>query len=112
MHITILTIGSRGDVQPYVALGMGLKAAGHEVCVATEADYEPFVTDCGLQFARLPGNTRERHETEAWKHYLTKEANNIVSAIWIRPFMPKESKPCCGCWPPLRLTWLKNCGIA
>ena len=26
MNITILTIGSRGDVQPFVALGKGLKA--------------------------------------------------------------------------------------
>ena len=30
MNITILTIGSRGDVQPFVALGVGLKEAGHE----------------------------------------------------------------------------------
>ena len=35
MHITILAIGSRGDVQPYAALGMGLQAAGHQVRIAT-----------------------------------------------------------------------------
>lgn len=81
MHITILTIGSRGDLQPYVALGKGLKAAGHQVCLATEADYQSFVLEHGLEFARLPGNTRERHNTEEWKHYLTKENHNIVSTI-------------------------------
>ncbi|MGB7417232.1 MAG: glycosyltransferase [Thermosynechococcaceae cyanobacterium] len=31
MHITILAIGSRGDVQPFVALGVGLKQAGYQV---------------------------------------------------------------------------------
>ncbi|MBF2048149.1 MAG: glycosyltransferase [Leptolyngbya sp. IPPAS B-1204] len=81
MHITILTIGSRGDVQPYVALGMGLQAAGHQVCVATEADYETFVTGCGLEYARLPGNTRQKHNDSAWKHYLNHETGNIISSI-------------------------------
>ena len=31
MRVTITTSGSRGDVQPYVALGVGLARAGHEV---------------------------------------------------------------------------------
>jgi hypothetical protein len=31
MHITILALGSRGDVQPYAVLGSGLKSAGHQV---------------------------------------------------------------------------------
>ena len=29
MNINILTIGTRGDVQPYIALGLGLKVKGH-----------------------------------------------------------------------------------
>jgi len=29
MHITILALGSRGDIQPYATLGKGLKAEGH-----------------------------------------------------------------------------------
>ena len=33
MNILILTIGTRGDVQPYVALGKGLRAAGHDVTI-------------------------------------------------------------------------------
>ena len=37
MNITILTIGTRGDVQPYVALGMGLQESGHAVTIATSA---------------------------------------------------------------------------
>ena len=31
MRIAIIALGSQGDVQPYIALGKGLKAAGHNV---------------------------------------------------------------------------------
>ncbi|MCY7408117.1 MAG: glycosyltransferase, partial [Alkalinema sp. CAN_BIN05] len=31
MHITILTYGSRGDIQPFVALGVELLRSGHQV---------------------------------------------------------------------------------
>ena len=45
MNVFILTLGSRGDVQPFVALGRGLKAAGHEVTLATSASFESFITE-------------------------------------------------------------------
>lgn len=50
MNITILTLGSRGDVQPYVALGVGLKAAGYNVTVCTGRNFESFITDHGLNY--------------------------------------------------------------
>ena len=36
MKITIITAGSRGDVQPFVALGQGLKKAGYKVTIRAE----------------------------------------------------------------------------
>src|SRR3712207_5982733 len=53
MNITILSIGSRGDVQPFVALGVGLKEAGHEVTLATGKAFEAFVTEHGLRHVAL-----------------------------------------------------------
>ena len=35
MRITIFALGTRGDVQPYIALGLGLQAAGHQVKLAS-----------------------------------------------------------------------------
>ena len=56
MRLTIPTTGSRGDVQPYVALGLGLQAAGHHVRIATHADLGPLVRLYGLDFFPLePG---------------------------------------------------------
>lgn len=56
MQITILAVGSRGDVQPTIALGQGFQRAGHRVRLATHAEWEPFVRDHGLDFALIPGN--------------------------------------------------------
>jgi len=53
MRITILTAGTRGDVQPYVALGAGLLRAGHAVCLAAEGSFEPLVRQYGLKYAPL-----------------------------------------------------------
>ena len=56
MRITITTAGSRGDVQPYVALGLGLKEAGHEVRLATYAPFEGFVRGNGLGYHPVTGD--------------------------------------------------------
>lgn len=53
MNIFILTLGSRGDVQPFVDLGKGLQAAGHTVTVATSASFKPFITGHGLHYGYL-----------------------------------------------------------
>ncbi|MDA7947763.1 MAG: glycosyltransferase, partial [Hyphomicrobiaceae bacterium] len=53
MKIFIVTVGSRGDVQPYVALGKGLKAAGHEVTLCASASFEELVTENGLTYAYM-----------------------------------------------------------
>ncbi|MEJ2757440.1 MAG: glycosyltransferase, partial [Anaerolineales bacterium] len=53
MKITITSVGSRGDVQPYVALGKGLAAAGHQVTLAVDPLFQSFVEEHGLTFARL-----------------------------------------------------------
>lgn len=56
MRICILTIGTRGDVQPYIALGVGLKSAGHDVTVATLAEFQSLVSEHGLQHDTLRGD--------------------------------------------------------
>lgn len=55
-RITILALGSRGDVQPYVTLGLGLRRAGNQVRVATFNAFAPLVHSAGLEFFALPGD--------------------------------------------------------
>ncbi len=55
-RIVILTYGTRGDVQPFVALGVGLQSAGYSVRLAAPAAYGDLVQSHNLEFAPLPGD--------------------------------------------------------
>lgn len=59
MKVTIIAPGSRGDVQPYVALGKGLKDAGHSVQILTTQDFHELVTTYGLDFVDLGGQMQD-----------------------------------------------------
>lgn len=67
MRITILTLGTRGDVQPFVALGVGLQQAGHDVTVVTAEQFADFVAARGLAFAPLDRRFLEMIDTSAGK---------------------------------------------
>ena len=50
MKITLITYGSRGDVQPVLALAVGLQKAGHEVLIAAPPENAVWVRDYGQRF--------------------------------------------------------------
>jgi sterol 3beta-glucosyltransferase len=56
LNIAILIVGSRGDVQPFIAFGKGLQKAGHRVRLATHVNFRQFVTENGLEFYPLKGD--------------------------------------------------------
>ncbi len=56
MNITILTYGSRGDVQPYLALAVGLQREGHAVQLAAPYRFKGFVNSFGVKFIPLAGD--------------------------------------------------------
>ena len=59
MKVTIIAPGSRGDVQPYVALGKGLRKAGHTVGVLASQDFEELVREHGLDFFDMGGGSMQ-----------------------------------------------------
>ncbi|KAI0158237.1 hypothetical protein GGR57DRAFT_459599 [Xylariaceae sp. FL1272] len=60
LNIVIQIVGSRGDVQPFVALGQVLKKTyGHRVRVATHATFQKFVEENGLEFFCIGGDPAE-----------------------------------------------------
>ncbi len=60
MNIVIQIVGSRGDVQPFIALGQVLKKRyGHRVRVATHPTFRDFVTENGLEFFSIGGDPAE-----------------------------------------------------
>ncbi|MBW0517396.1 hypothetical protein O181_057111 [Austropuccinia psidii MF-1] len=59
MKITCLTIGTRGDVQPYIALCQRLNTLGHTCTIATHKNFEESIRSCGIGFAEVKGDPRE-----------------------------------------------------
>jgi UDP:flavonoid glycosyltransferase YjiC (YdhE family) len=68
MHYGIIAIGSRGDVQPYIALALGLQERGHSTTVMAHENFQGFVEGYGVAFHRLEGNVEDMlHSEEALK---------------------------------------------
>ena len=78
MRITILTAGSLGDVQPYVALGVGLREAGHDVRLATHEKFRNFVQEHGLYFFSVEGDPQTILEGETGQRWLESGKNPIA----------------------------------
>jgi sterol 3beta-glucosyltransferase len=99
MRITILTFGSRGDVQPYLALGLGLKAAGHQVCLAAHTPYETWIRSYGIDFAPLQGNPTAQHADPVWQSYHTRKSfYTYIRQGTIRFFLPQIPGLLADCW--------------
>ncbi|KOS44960.1 hypothetical protein ACN38_g4073 [Penicillium nordicum] len=56
LNIVIQIVGSRGDVQPFVALGTELQNMGHRVRIATHNVFEQFILEAGLEFYPIGGD--------------------------------------------------------
>ncbi len=74
--ITILTIGTRGDIHPFVALGNGLREAGFEVKMATHEEFKPLVNSYGLDFAPVIGSVASSLRTDRIKESIDKGGKN------------------------------------
>lgn len=60
LNVVIQIVGSRGDVQPFVALGQVLRDTyGHRVRLATHATFRSFVEENGLEFFNIGGDPAE-----------------------------------------------------
>jgi Glycosyltransferase family 28 N-terminal domain len=56
LNIVIQIVGSRGDIQPFVALGIELKRHGHRVRLATHDVFQDFIRQHGLDFYPVGGD--------------------------------------------------------
>jgi len=103
MRITILTLGTHGDVQPFVALGIGLQRAGHTVRVAARDRYREFITCRGLEFASLGGDPPAGGPPAGWTTSALRLPGELLHMARIaRSFLPGRSAPR---WPG-RTPWL------
>jgi sterol 3beta-glucosyltransferase len=76
VNITLFASGTRGDVQPYIALGKGLKAEGYNVCVLTSDDFESLVRGAGLAFGSMGASVEAMLQSDEWRKSM--ESGNFL----------------------------------
>lgn len=86
IQIVILIVGTRGDVQPFVAIGKRLQDYGHRVRLATHANYKEFILTAGLEFFPLGGDPKVLAE------YMVKNKGFLPSGPSEIPIQRKQMK--------------------
>lgn len=71
MKIALLTLGTRGDVQPFAVLGKALKARGHEVTLCSAANFAGFIHSYDLNFVSVDADFQEMLNSEEGKKMMS-----------------------------------------
>ena len=80
MRLTLCTFGTRGDVQPYLALGKGLQRAGFQMRIATSRYHESLVRRHGLEFSALTdASPQEMLRSEGGMRWLENGGNLLAN---------------------------------
>ena len=58
MRITMICIGSMGDVKPYIVLGRELQNRGHRVTICAFSNFQSLAEENGMNFAAISGNVK------------------------------------------------------
>lgn len=79
MRIAIIAPGSRGDVEPYIALGKGLARAGQAVRLVSHQDFESLARSHGLEFWPVEGQVQAIAQSQEMRSRL--EGGNFLSVM-------------------------------
>jgi sterol 3beta-glucosyltransferase len=77
MKIILMTFGSRGDVQPFMALALALRERGHSIMLAAPIDFETQANAYAIPFTAIPLNMKEFIN----KYFASDSMRNILNPI-------------------------------
>lgn len=83
-RIVLTTFGSVGDLHPFVAIGKGLQARGHDVVIAGPAVHGPRVERHGLAFRSVRPDTAWIEDGDELRRYM--DAAGLVKFVRDRYF--------------------------
>lgn len=78
MKIALMTLGTRGDVQPFVGLSLALTERGHDVTLGAPTNLVSFVEKCGVRASKISLDSQAFLESEQGRAWL---ASGDVSAF-------------------------------
>ena len=100
MNIFIVTAGSRGGFQTYIALGKGLKAAVHSFTVCIGSSFKSFNTEQGLNYGYMNDDFIKLVDSEAVRE-VKESGDNVYGLDKLMLTLMKEAKA-------LNREWLKD----
>ena len=65
-HVVLVTIGSAGDLFPFMHIALALQGAGHRISFLGPVQHEPFVRAAGLPFHGLPADPAVLDHPDLW----------------------------------------------
>ncbi len=77
MRIDIVAIGSLGDVQPFVALGLGLQNVGHRVRIVSLNGFEELVRGRGLDYLAIGDSPQKIASTDAGQRWIKNRSSTV-----------------------------------
>ncbi|KAK3951324.1 hypothetical protein QBC32DRAFT_239605 [Pseudoneurospora amorphoporcata] len=99
MRITCLTIGSRGDVQPYIALCKRLLEEGHHPKIVTHREFKDWIESHGIEFGPVEGDPSELMriciENGTFTYAFLREANSKFRG-WLDELLTSAWEACQG----------------
>lgn len=97
MKITILTYGSRGDVQPFLPLSRGLISRGHQVILAAPVRLKNLVEEHDIPFAPLAGDPEDlsRRLNDAGYNFIKQVRELISHAVEIGADVLRQTQDAC-----------------
>ena len=81
MKITVFAAGSRGDIQPCVALSQALQQAGYQVRLAAPEDFAGFIQEYGVDFYPLRGDVQQIMASDTGKRFMETGGANPIKSI-------------------------------
>ena len=81
MRVCVMTLGSRGDVQPYVALGKELIKHGHAATICTGGSFQKFIEENGVEFKETASDLMAIAQTPEGKAILEHPIRNMRLAL-------------------------------
>ena len=66
LHVVLVTIGSAGDLFPFLRIALALREAGHRISFLGPVQHEPFVSAAGLPFHGLPADPAVLDHPDLW----------------------------------------------
>ncbi len=96
MHIFMVTLGTRGDLEPFAILGTELRERGHRVVIGTSAFYEAAVRKAGMEWTQVGNGTYDQLVAvlDGFHQIADRQARiDHYAARWLRPqFLMSEGR--------------------